>query len=151
MSEVFICEGFVRRLVATAARCRRCARTISALVLRELMKRNASLDPQAVGDVILGCANQAGEDNRMCSDERPPGWTADRGARGNGQSFVRLGDGCIAGGSRMILAGEAEGCWQGYGEYESGTLCHVQGCNGLRARRANVRYHHRLALHQSRP
>ena len=28
------------------------------------MRRNAGLDPAAVDDVILGCANQAGEDNR---------------------------------------------------------------------------------------
>jgi acetyl-CoA acyltransferase len=32
--------------------------------LRELMNRHPDLDPAAVGDVLLGCANQAGEDNR---------------------------------------------------------------------------------------
>jgi acetyl-CoA acetyltransferase len=37
---------------------------LAAVVLRELTKRNADLDPKAVDDVILGCANQAGEDNR---------------------------------------------------------------------------------------
>src|ERR1043166_7549294 len=37
---------------------------LAAIVLAELMKRNSSVDPNAVGDVILGCANQAGEDNR---------------------------------------------------------------------------------------
>jgi acetyl-CoA acyltransferase len=37
---------------------------LAALVLKELMKRNPSADPSAIGDVILGCANQAGEDNR---------------------------------------------------------------------------------------
>jgi acetyl-CoA C-acetyltransferase len=34
------------------------------VVLRDLMKRNSGLGPSAVDDVILGCANQAGEDNR---------------------------------------------------------------------------------------
>lgn len=37
---------------------------MAAIVLRELMKRNPSVDPKEIGDVILGCANQAGEDNR---------------------------------------------------------------------------------------
>lgn len=37
---------------------------LGALAIKELMNRNASVDWQAVDDVILGCANQAGEDNR---------------------------------------------------------------------------------------
>ena len=37
---------------------------LAALVIKELMHRNASVDWEAVDDVILGCANQAGEDNR---------------------------------------------------------------------------------------
>ena len=37
---------------------------LAATVLAELIKRNPNLDPTAIEDVILGCANQAGEDNR---------------------------------------------------------------------------------------
>jgi 3-oxoadipyl-CoA thiolase len=37
---------------------------LGAHVIRELMARNKSLAPTAIDDVILGCANQAGEDNR---------------------------------------------------------------------------------------
>ena len=37
---------------------------LAALVIRELLARNPGADPSAVADVILGCANQAGEDNR---------------------------------------------------------------------------------------
>ncbi|MCX5755091.1 MAG: 3-oxoadipyl-CoA thiolase [Gemmatimonadetes bacterium] len=37
---------------------------LGARVIAELMKRNAGVDPAAVEDVIFGCANQAGEDNR---------------------------------------------------------------------------------------
>lgn len=37
---------------------------LAAHVIRELINRNAHLDPQGIEDVILGCANQAGEDNR---------------------------------------------------------------------------------------
>jgi acetyl-CoA acyltransferase len=37
---------------------------LGALPLRELMRRNPSVDWSRVDDVIFGCANQAGEDNR---------------------------------------------------------------------------------------
>lgn len=37
---------------------------LAAHVLKELLKKHATLDPAAIDDVILGCANQAGEDNR---------------------------------------------------------------------------------------
>jgi 3-oxoadipyl-CoA thiolase len=37
---------------------------LAAIPIRALLKRNAALDPAAIDDVILGCANQAGEDNR---------------------------------------------------------------------------------------
>jgi len=37
---------------------------LAAHVIAELMRRNAALDPARVADVVLGCANQAGEDNR---------------------------------------------------------------------------------------
>lgn len=37
---------------------------LAAHVLKALLARNSKLDPAAVEDVIFGCANQAGEDNR---------------------------------------------------------------------------------------
>ncbi len=37
---------------------------MAAMTIAEIVKRNSSLDPAAIEDVILGCANQAGEDNR---------------------------------------------------------------------------------------
>jgi len=37
---------------------------LAALVIAELMNRNPDIDYTTVDDVILGCANQAGEDNR---------------------------------------------------------------------------------------
>ena len=37
---------------------------LAAIPIRELMKRNPDLDPSAIEDLIFGCANQAGEDNR---------------------------------------------------------------------------------------
>src|SRR6058998_3596680 len=40
---------------------------LAAIVLKELIKRNPGIDINEIGDVILGCANQAGEDNRNVS------------------------------------------------------------------------------------
>ena len=37
---------------------------LAAHTIRELLARNPGADPAAVADVLLGCANQAGEDNR---------------------------------------------------------------------------------------
>ncbi len=35
-----------------------------AFVLKKLLEKNPGLDPAAIDDVLIGCANQAGEDNR---------------------------------------------------------------------------------------
>lgn len=37
---------------------------LAAIVLKELIKRNSTIDVNQIGDVVMGCANQAGEDNR---------------------------------------------------------------------------------------
>jgi 3-oxoadipyl-CoA thiolase len=37
---------------------------LAALVIKELVKRNPNIPKEAYDDVIIGCANQAGEDNR---------------------------------------------------------------------------------------
>jgi acetyl-CoA acyltransferase len=37
---------------------------LGAMVIKELMNRNPNIDPETIEDVIMGCANQAGEDNR---------------------------------------------------------------------------------------
>jgi acetyl-CoA acyltransferase len=37
---------------------------LAALSIRALMQRHENLDPRSIGDVLFGCANQAGEDNR---------------------------------------------------------------------------------------
>ncbi|MFM8793012.1 MAG: 3-oxoadipyl-CoA thiolase [Solirubrobacterales bacterium] len=37
---------------------------LAAHAIRALLARHPSVDPSAIADVILGCANQAGEDNR---------------------------------------------------------------------------------------
>jgi len=37
---------------------------LAAMTIKELMNRNQNVDPERIEDVIFGCANQAGEDNR---------------------------------------------------------------------------------------
>jgi 3-oxoadipyl-CoA thiolase len=37
---------------------------LAAMTIEELMNRNPEIDPERIEDVIFGCANQAGEDNR---------------------------------------------------------------------------------------
>src|SRR5580692_3635415 len=65
MSEAFICDA-IRTPIGRYGGALSAVRPddLAAVVLRELMRRNSRLAPAAVDDVILGCANQAGEDNR---------------------------------------------------------------------------------------
>ncbi|KAA0218284.1 MAG: 3-oxoadipyl-CoA thiolase [Lautropia sp.] len=65
MTEVFICDAVrtpIGRYGGALARVR--TDDLAAIPLRALLERNPKLDPQAIDEVILGCANQAGEDNR---------------------------------------------------------------------------------------
>ena len=65
MTEAFICDA-VRTPIGRYGGALSTVRTddLAALPIAALLKRNAGLDPQAVDEVLLGCANQAGEDNR---------------------------------------------------------------------------------------
>src|ERR1700754_5299176 len=65
MSNAFIVDG-VRTAVGnmTGGLSEVRADDLAAIVIAELIKRNPKLDPSRVTDVILGCANQAGDDNR---------------------------------------------------------------------------------------
>ncbi|WP_374250155.1 3-oxoadipyl-CoA thiolase [Xanthobacter sp.] len=65
MTQAFICD-FIRtpigRYGGALAQVR--ADDLAALPLRAILARNPGLDPAAVEEVWMGCANQAGEDNR---------------------------------------------------------------------------------------
>ena len=65
MSEAFICDA-VRTPIGRYGGSLAAVRTddLGAIPLRALLARNSGLDPAAIDDVIMGCANQAGEDNR---------------------------------------------------------------------------------------
>src|SRR6187551_2627077 len=83
---------------------------MAALTIRRLLERHPGLDPARVADVILGCANQAGEDNRNVArmagllaglPDTVPGETVNRlcasgmSAAANAARAVRLGDGDV--------------------------------------------------------
>ena len=82
---------------------------LAALTISELLKRNSGLDPALVGDVILGCANQAGEDNRNVA--RMASLLAGLPVSVPGETVNRL---CASGlaaavnGSRMLALGDAD-------------------------------------------
>ena len=65
MTPVFICD-YIRTPIGRYGGALSSVRPddLAAVPLRALMARNAAVDWDAVDDVILGCANQAGEDNR---------------------------------------------------------------------------------------
>jgi len=65
MTEAYICDYIrtpIGRFGGSLATVR--ADDLGAIPLRALMERNAGVDWEAVDDVIFGCANQAGDDNR---------------------------------------------------------------------------------------
>ena len=65
MTDVFICD-YIRTPIGRYAGSLAAVRPddLGAVPLRALMARNPAVDWEAVDDVIFGCANQAGEDNR---------------------------------------------------------------------------------------
>ncbi|MCP3724401.1 3-oxoadipyl-CoA thiolase [Paraburkholderia sp. CNPSo 3272] len=65
MTEAFICDAVrtpIGRYAGALAQVR--ADDLGAVPLKALMERNKDVDWTAIDDVIYGCANQAGEDNR---------------------------------------------------------------------------------------
>ena len=110
MTEVFICDYIrtpIGRFGGGLASVR--ADDLGAVPLAALAGRNPSMDLAAIDEVILGCANQAGEDNRNVArmslllagyPETVPGTTINR-LCGSGMDAVITG-------ARAIKTGEAD-------------------------------------------
>lgn len=110
MKEVFICDA-IRTPVGKYGGGLASVRTddLAAIPLKAIMERNPNVDWMNVDDVFLGCANQAGEDNRNVArmslllagySETIPGATINR-LCGSGMDAVGTA-------ARAIKAGEAE-------------------------------------------
>jgi acetyl-CoA C-acetyltransferase len=118
VTEAFICDAIrtpIGRLNGALSGIR--ADDLGAIPLRALRERNPGLDWSAVDDVILGCANQSGEDNRNVArmsvllaglPETVPGVTVNRlcgsglNAIGNAAQAIRAGD------AELMIAGGVE-------------------------------------------
>ena len=72
---------------------------LAALPIKELINRNPDIDPERIEDVILGCANQAGEDNRNVA--RMAALLAGLPASVPGETVNRL---CASGMSSAVMA-----------------------------------------------
>jgi 3-oxoadipyl-CoA thiolase len=110
MTEAFICDAIrtpIGRYGGALAQIR--ADDLAALPIRALVTRNPSIDWAELDDVILGCANQAGEDNRNLA--RMAGLLAGLPDSSGGVTLNRLcGSGldAVAMAARSIRGGEAD-------------------------------------------
>jgi len=110
MTEAFICD-YVRTPIGRFGGALSSVRTddLAAHPIKALMARHPALDWSAVNDVILGCANQAGEDNRNVA--RMALLLAGLPDSVTGSTINRLcgsGTDAILTAARAIKAGEAE-------------------------------------------
>jgi 3-oxoadipyl-CoA thiolase len=110
MAEAFICD-YVRTPIGRFGGSLSSVRAddLGAVPLKALMARHAGLDLSAIDDVIFGCANQAGEDNRNVA--RMSLLLAGFPVSVSGTTINRLcgsGMDAVIQAARAIKAGEAE-------------------------------------------
>jgi acetyl-CoA acyltransferase len=118
MTDVFICDAVrtpVGRYGGSLAAVR--PDDLAAVVIRTLVERNGGVDWDALDDVVLGCANQAGEDNRNVArmavllaglPYTVPGSTVNR-LCGSGMDAVAVAARAVAAGEAdLIVAGGVE-------------------------------------------
>ena len=110
MAKAFLCDP-LRTPIGRYAGSLSSIRTddLAALPLKALMARHPALDWERVDDVILGCANQAGEDNRNVA--RMSALLAGLPVSVAGATLNRLcGSGldAVASAARMVKCGEAD-------------------------------------------
>ena len=118
MKEAFLCDGIrtpVGRYGGALSSVR--ADDLGAIPIKTLMERNSGVDWEAVDDVIFGCANQAGEDNRNVARMASllsglpltvPGATVNR-LCGSGLDAVGIAARSIkSGDQQLIIAGGVE-------------------------------------------
>jgi 3-oxoadipyl-CoA thiolase len=110
MTDVFICDYIrtpIGRFGGSLSSVR--ADDLGAIPLKALVARNANVDWEAVDDVVFGCANQAGEDNRNVA--RMSSLLAGLPAAISGTTINRLcgsGMDAVIFAARAIKSGEAD-------------------------------------------
>jgi len=118
MTEAFICD-YIRTPIGRFGGALSSVRTddLAAIPITALMARNSNVDWQSLDDIIYGCANQAGEDNRNVArmaallaglPVTAPGVTLNR-LCGSGLDAVAMAARTIrAGDADLIIAGGVE-------------------------------------------
>ncbi|WP_374304781.1 3-oxoadipyl-CoA thiolase [Ferrovibrio sp.] len=118
MTEAFICDAIrtpVGRYGGALSSVR--ADDLGAVPIKALMQRNPSIDWDAVDDVIFGCANQAGEDNRNVArmalllaglPEKVPGATVNRLCGSGLEAAGSAARGIKTGELELVIAGGVE-------------------------------------------
>jgi 3-oxoadipyl-CoA thiolase len=110
MTEAFICDAIrtpIGRFGGALAAVR--ADDLAALPIAALLARNPQVDPAAIDEVILGCANQAGEDNRNIA--RMAALLAGLPVSVPGTTLNRLcasGADAVGAAARAVMSGEIE-------------------------------------------
>jgi acetyl-CoA acyltransferase len=95
---------------------------LAVIVLKELMKKNPSVDWKKVGDVVFGCANQAGEDNRNVARMAVlmaglpisvPGETVNRLCASGLSATINAARAIMVGDAELMIAGGVENMTRG--------------------------------------
>lgn len=95
---------------------------LAALVIAEIVKRNPNIPKEAYDDVILGCANQAGEDNRNVArmaallaglPHTVPGETVNRLCSSGLSAIIHANRAIKAGDGELFIAGGVENMTRG--------------------------------------
>ena len=119
MNEAYICDGIrtpIGRYGGGLAGVR--VDDLAAIPLTALQARNPQVDWSAVDDVILGCANQAGEDNRNVArmalllaglPESVTGITVNRLCASGIEAVTQAARAIRTGESELVIAGGVEG------------------------------------------
>jgi len=118
MTEAFICD-YIRTPIGRFGGALSSVRAddLGAVPLRALLRRNAALDPEAIDEVIFGCANQAGEDNRNVArmslllaglPVSVPGTTINRLCGSGLDAVIAAARAIKAGEADLIIAGGVE-------------------------------------------
>jgi acetyl-CoA acetyltransferase family protein len=118
MAEAFICDAVrtpIGRYGGALSPVR--ADDLGAVPIAALLERQANLDPAAVEDVVYGCANQAGEDNRNVArmaallaglPPTVPAATVNRLCGSGMNAIGNVADAIQAGGIELAIAGGVE-------------------------------------------
>ena len=118
MADVFICD-FIRTPIGRhgGALARVRADDLAAVPIRSLIERNRSIDLVEIDEVLLGCANQAGEDNRNVArmaallaglPEEVPGLTLNRLCASGLEAVITGARSIRCGELQLVIAGGVE-------------------------------------------